>query len=1269
MGQVLGLDLGTNSIGWAIVDEMRSNHIMSKGVVIFQEGVKIEKGVESSKAAERTSYRLARRMKFRRRLRKYETLKVLIANAMCPLTREELNAWVVYKKGEKRQYPKSELFLDWLKTDDVLGRNPYALRAMAAEGKIPPYELGRAFYHLAQRRGFLSNRKEGTKESEGEVRKQIDELTTAKGDLTLGQYFNQLYQQGVRIRGRYTSRKYHYMEEFEKICAVQELSPQLHDELVKALFFQRKLRSQRQLVGKCTFEPKKSRCPISHYEFEEFRMWQFLNSVWYRKESTAEKQFLTNQEKSLVIPKFFRKSKPTFGFEDIRKILTPKGQEYIFNYKDKDTVSGCPVSAGLLALFGEDWRDIKIPYQKKDGSDGIYDISDIWHVLYNFDDDDKLAEFAQDRLGLIDADIKAFLSIPVHQGYASLSLCAIRKILPFLKHGIIYSHAVFLANIGTIVDKNEWENAEIRRRIIDDVQQMIEGIHAKNFDISVINAVYRDIGKNPAKPKGDPLVKTDLPMVVDICKDYYGSKSWEGMSDIKQQEVLQHIFHEVNFLLENINVEYSQVRIDEEIIAYLHRNYKVNDKKDAVLYHPSDIELFKRAEPSDDGKCYLGSPAIPSVKNPMAMRSLYQLRKLINYLIKEDYINADTPIHVELANELNDMNKRAAIRRYQQRREQENNAYKERIQKEYKEYFNRDIEPSDGEILKYRLWEEQKHICMYTGKNIGISDFLGGNTACDLEHTIPRSYSYDDSQENLTLCDTSYNRNVKKQFLPTELPDYEMILKRAQECYKLKVDSLDSQIRKVSDAPGVETKESKDKRIQQRNFLKLERNYWWQKYWRFTIEEITEGFKNSQLNDTRLITKYALQYLRSVFGRVQPVKGLSTDRFRKLWGLQAEDEKKNRDTYVNHTVDAIVVACISKKKYDILAQSIRENGENGIRKFPLPWDGFGNDVKNCVNEVLVKHNTYDRVGKPTKKKLRIRGKVQFKDPEAKTEPIYIQGDTARGPLHRVEIFGAIIAPSDPKDRQKVRYVIRKSIDALEEKDIKNIVDIRIQELFLDAIAKSDLATVKRQGICIPSSTGVGSGTPIKKIRLFASQIANPIVLRTQRDKSSIEYKQYVYVVNDSNYLMALYTGKNDKGRDFFLVNNLDATNPVGEMYPLEKIKKGVLLQISGVLRKGVMVLLYKDKNDDVWRHPELLSRRLYKIEGFTSFWSKGNEYGCINLRYHMEARQSKDLNKHKGAFSIEEEPFCLRMLLHTQFNALIEGKDFIITPAGVVQRM
>ena len=115
MGKILGLDLGTNSIGWAIVEiEDGIYKLLAKGVRIFQEGVKIEKGIESSKAAERTGYRSARRIKYRRKLRKIEVLKVLSEQGYCPpLSEEELKLW-----RYKKIYPQNNAFKEWYLTDN-----------------------------------------------------------------------------------------------------------------------------------------------------------------------------------------------------------------------------------------------------------------------------------------------------------------------------------------------------------------------------------------------------------------------------------------------------------------------------------------------------------------------------------------------------------------------------------------------------------------------------------------------------------------------------------------------------------------------------------------------------------------------------------------------------------------------------------------------------------------------------------------------------------------------------------------------------------------------------------------------------------------------------------------------------------------------------------------------------------------------------------------------------------------------------------------------
>ena len=123
MEKILGLDLGTNSIGWAIVqhNDDYSYTLLDKGVNIFQDGVAHDKSGEKPMVTDRTDARASRRHYFRRRLRKIQLLKVLVEHQLCPyLSAEDLSDWKHLKK-----YPLNEEFLEWQKTDDNLGKNPY----------------------------------------------------------------------------------------------------------------------------------------------------------------------------------------------------------------------------------------------------------------------------------------------------------------------------------------------------------------------------------------------------------------------------------------------------------------------------------------------------------------------------------------------------------------------------------------------------------------------------------------------------------------------------------------------------------------------------------------------------------------------------------------------------------------------------------------------------------------------------------------------------------------------------------------------------------------------------------------------------------------------------------------------------------------------------------------------------------------------------------------------------------------------------------------
>ena len=1211
MTKILGIDTGTNSLGWAIVEKQADEyHLLDKGVNIFQEGVKMEKGIESSKAAERTSHKAARVRNYRIKLRKIRLLRILSDAHLCPpLSKVELSAWRL-----KKEYPKNELFMQWQSTDDESEKTPYAYRhkclhdCLDFSSVTDRYILGRAFYHMIQRRGFLSNRKDQSADDTGKVKESISNLTQEMHDAGyeyLGDYFYSLYNKGEKIRNHYTARNEHYLAEFKAICEKQDLDKNLGPEVVrqieKAIFDQRPLKSQKGQVGKCVFEKNKTKCPSSHPMYEEFRMLSFINNIKIQTPNDDVLRPLSPKERALIMPLFFRKSKKLFDFEDIAKKLAPKKQygfykkssdaemPYLFNYPMDTSVFSCPVTTALKDIFGDEWIDsLCETYTLAEGKSCLNVVNDIWHVLCFYTDDTKLAEFAKNRLQLNDEEAKKFCEISLPGDYASLSLKAICKILPYLRRGLIYSHAVFLGNLCEVMPQYEWDIEEMRNAAID------------------------------------------------------------------------HIIHEMN-LIDSKDARTFEVCIKE----YLKEQYHVSEEKLKKLYHPSMMEVYPRVQRTNSHGVYqLGSPRIDSVRNPMAMRSMFRLRKLVNRLLEEGKIDSDTEIHIELARELNDANKRNAIAAFTKENQNKNDEARKKIKNLFKAETGKDIDPTDVDVLKYVLWEEQGHICLYTGKQICISDFIGGNPKFDIEHTIPRSVGGDSTKMNLTLCDSRFNRDVKKTKLPTELPNHEEIMARIND-WREKYESLDGQIRRQKKmSKGATTKDQKDAIIRKRHLLELQRDYWRGKYLRFTMESVPEGFSRRQGTDISVISKYARLYLKSLFKHVYTVKGIATSDFRKIWGIQKAYSKKERVNHVHHCIDAIVIACIGLDEYNKLGAYYHDEENHewyGMSKayFKKPWPTFVEDIEKVQDEILVYHYTPDNMPKQGRRRILIDGKK-----------VLSKGDAARGSLHNDTYYGAI------KNDGVVRYVKRINLASMKVSDVKNIVDDTVRGIIETAINEKGFKEAMSSTIWMNEEKQI----PIKKVRCYTPSVTKPLNIRQQRDVSSREYKQQYHVTNDSNYLLALYIGKDKKGkekREFEIINMLQtaqyfrtSNDKVAVGNNIVPVKSEHDYPFAYSLKIGTMVLLYEKSPNEVWdASVKERGRRMYKITGLSSMTINGCSYATINMRNHEEARLSKEVKAKNGTYKQGEEFRPAIIMLHTQLNALVQGYDFEINELGEIKRL
>lgn len=1201
MTKILGIDTGTNSLGWAIVEKQADEyHLLDKGVNIFQEGVKMEKGIESSKAAERTAHKAARVRNYRIKLRKIRLLRILSDAHLCPpLSKAELSEWRLKKK-----YPKNELFMQWQSTDDESEKTPYAYRHKCLHESLDftsmtdRYILGRSFYHMIQRRGFLSNRKDQSGDDTGKVKESISNLTQEMHDAGyeyLGDYFYSLYNKGEKIRNHYTARNEHYLAEFKAICEKQDLDKNLGPEVVrqieKAIFDQRPLKSQKGQVGKCVFEKNKTKCPSSHPMYEEFRMLSFINNIKIQTPNDDVLRPLSPEERALIMPLFFRKSKKLFDFEDIAKKLAPKKQygfykkssdaemPYLFNYPMDTSVSSCPVTTALKDIFGDDWIDsLCETYTLAEGKSRLNVVNDIWHVLCFYTDDTKLAEFAKNRLQLNDEEAKKFCEISLPGDYASLSLKAICKILPYLRRGLIYSHAVFLGNLCEVMPQYEWEIEEMRNAAIE------------------------------------------------------------------------HIIHEMN-LIDSKDARTFEVCIKE----YLKEQYHVSEEKLKKLYHPSMMEVYPRVQRTNNHGVYqLGSPRIDSVRNPMAMRSMFRLRKLVNRLLEEGKIDQDTEIHIEFARELNDANKRNAIAVYTKENQNKNDEARKKIINLFKAETGKDIDPTDVDVLKYVLWEEQGHICLYTGKQIRISDFVGSNPKFDIEHTIPRSVGGDSTKMNLTLCDSRFNRDIKKTKLPTELSNHEEIMTRINE-WKEKYESLEGQIRKQKKlSKGASSKEQKDRIIRKRHLLELQRDYWRGKYLRFTMESVPEGFNRRQGTDISVISKYARLYLKSLFKHVYTVKGIATSDFRKIWGIQKAYSKKERVNHVHHCIDAIVIACIGLDEYNKLGAYYHDEENHewyGMSKayFKKPWPTFVEDIEKVQDEILVYHYTPDNMSKQGRRRILIDGKK-----------VLSKGDAARGSLHNDTYYGAI------ENDGVVRYVKRINLASMKESDVKNIVDDVVRGIVEATIREKGFKEAMAGTIWMNEEMQI----PIKKVRCYTS-IKNPLSFdkKKQRDLSDKEYKRNYYVTTDGNYMVALYVGsaKTGKKKTFYeFVNMMEAADYYKTSYDKSVIGHNIVplekdnCQLAFILKKGTMVIFYKETKEEVWDYSQKeKDRNLYYVSVIESD-------GRVTFKYHQEARQDKELPRNASDTSDIRPKIRVGL---ASAKILVQGYDFEINELGEIKRL
>lgn len=472
----LGLDIGANSIGWAVVDTGAKPEVVDIGARVFPEGVDRDtKGLEKSKNVARRDARGARRVHQRRRKRREALIKELRRAGLLPEGKEELEKLLC-------------------ETD------PYPLRAKGLDEKLEPYEFGRVLYHLNQRRGFKSNRKSSNKKEEGQIAKEAGQLQVKIDDSrcrTLGEYFASVDPEAKRIRDHYTFRSM-YEEEFDLLwnkqatfypqILTEDFRKRVRDEII---FYQRPLKPCDDFIGDCDLEEDQKRCPRADWYARRFRILQDVNNLRVI-DPDGQSRALGGDERGKVL-ELLGKSKQV-SFSTIRKKLGfLESQGFNWEYevdekgKKREKLGGdefCAAMRNKKAFGAKRWEELSEEERIR--------INEAFVEM----EDDELVEFLTAECGLNTEQVDAALKVELPRGYMSFSRKAIRKLLPLMEAGKRPDEA--LAEVYPERGKQRGELQE-RLGLPEDVRNPL--VNRAMFEVrKVVNGILREYGR-PAKIK------------------------------------------------------------------------------------------------------------------------------------------------------------------------------------------------------------------------------------------------------------------------------------------------------------------------------------------------------------------------------------------------------------------------------------------------------------------------------------------------------------------------------------------------------------------------------------------------------------------------------------------------------------------------------------------------------------------------------------------------------------------------------------------------
>lgn len=471
MKKVLGLDLGVGSIGWCLIEKDDDNtpkRIIRMGSRIVpissDEETGYTKGNAISKNADRTAKRTARKCYDRYQLRRQALVNLI-----------------------KRLYmlPNKELMLEQTPLEI------WQKRADAASKEITLEALGRVLLHINQKRGYKHSRLSNADRKETayvqEVNSRYDELK-AEG-LTIGQHFAAKLKENEQTSN--DGKKYYnyrikeqvyprhaYEEEVKKILEIQSqfhadvLTPDVCREIMDIIFYQRDLKSCKNLVSLCEFEshtiikdgkeitigPKVA--PRTSPLAQLSSILETSNNITIRNRRNDELYISPEQRKAIAD---FLDNHEVMKLTDLYRILNISRKEGWWAGKAigkglKGNTTKCQIREALgslpkeqvdsltaFRLEFEEYVDEETGEVRQRVNNTLAEqqpLYKLWHMLYSIKDNKELSG-ALHHLGIDDEkSINKLSNLDFRTaGYANKSAKAIGRILPYLMDGIMYSEA------------------------------------------------------------------------------------------------------------------------------------------------------------------------------------------------------------------------------------------------------------------------------------------------------------------------------------------------------------------------------------------------------------------------------------------------------------------------------------------------------------------------------------------------------------------------------------------------------------------------------------------------------------------------------------------------------------------------------------------------------------------------------------------------------------------------------------------------------------